>query len=159
MVKATQSQLQNEASRFLKKEVISVGLFDVSINHGKRDVRAIGLAAVNAVIYDSQNPIMVVAVTQREIYLLGWKGTHYSGSITKELQTFNRTGATIKSHTRDITMQRTVHTIEISEDGNAAKIHCIIHGTRTNQKMQREVINVLHRMERLFLRRNTYIMS
>ena len=154
MVKATQSQLKNEASRFLKKEVISVGLFDVSINHGKRGVRAIGLAAV---IYDSKNPIMVVAVTQRNIYLLEWKGTHYSGSITKKLQTFDRTGATIKSHTRDIIMQRTVHTIEISEDGNSAKINCIIYGTRINQTMQREVINVLYCMERLC--RNTYIRS
>ena len=166
-----QTELENEASKFLdNKKVLAVGLFDVSVNYGKRVVApaAVGLAtglatkAIQKKVIKNKNdknasddksysmgnrmltgaiglaaaagtqkvlevtdakkndltPIMVVAVTEGHVYLLGWKGTHKNGKITEELQSFNRKKATMKFHTRDLT----AHTIEITEDGESAKI-------------------------------------
>merc|ERR1711865_596240 len=187
----TQCHLEKQASKFLNKEVLAVGLFDVSVNYGKRVVApaAVGLAtglatkAIQKKVIKNKNdknksddksysmgnrlltgaiglaaaagtqkvlevtdakkndltPIMVVAVTQGHVYLLGWKGTHKNGKITEELQSFNRKKATMKFHTRDIT----AHTIDITEDGESAKIVCDLGPTHHNKKMNREVINEL----------------
>ena len=161
-----QTELENEASKFLdNKKVLAVGLFDVSVNYGKRVVApaAVGLAtglatkAIQKKVIQNKNdknasddksysmgnrmltgaiglaaaagtqkilevtdakkndltPIMVVAVTQGHVYLLGWKGTHKNGKITEELQSFNRKKATMKFHIRDFT----AHTIYNIEDG------------------------------------------
>ena len=188
----TQSHLQKEASKFLNKEVLAVGLFDVSVNYGKRVVApaAVGLAtglatkAIQKKVIKDKNEknnskddksysmgnrfltgaiglaaaagtqkilettdakkndlsrIMVVAITHRDIYLLGWKGTHNSGSITEKLQTFNRKTATVKTHTRDMTR----HTVDISEDGKSVKVQCKLGATHANKKMNREVIHLL----------------
>ena len=189
-----QATLLNESSALLEnKKVLAVGLFDVSVNYGKRVVApaavglatglatkaiqkkvirnkngkkassdddksysmgnrfltgAIGLAAATGTqkileVTDAKKndltPIMVVAVTQTHVYLLGWKGTHKNGKITEELQSFNRKNATMKFHTRDLT----AHTIDITEDGESAKIVCDLGPTHHNKKMNREVINEL----------------
>ena len=187
-----QATLLNESSAFLdNKKVLAVGLFDVSVNYGKRVVApaAVGLAtglatkAIQKKVIQNKNDkngsedksysmgnrfltgaiglaaaagtqkilettdakkndlsrIMVVAITHRDIYLLGWKGTHNSGSITEKLQTFNRKTATVKTHTRDMTR----HTVDISEDGKSVKIQCKLGATHANKKMNREVIHLL----------------
>merc|ERR1712153_54324 len=184
-----QATLINESSAFLgNKKILAVGLFDVTVNYGKRVVApaAVGLAtglatkAIQKKVIKNKNEsedksysmgnrfltgaiglaaaagtqkvlettdakkndlsrIMVVAITHRDIYLLGWKGSHKNGKITEKLQTFNRKTATVKTHTRDMTR----HTVDISDDGKSVKIQCKLGATHANKKMNREVIHLL----------------
>jgi len=194
-------QLQKQTALFLTKDdVHAVGLFDVSVNFGRRVAgpAAVGLAAglatkaiqkkfikktngtkntadsgedevvadkeyslgnrfltgavgfaaavgtktlleVNEAKKNDQTRIMVVAVSQRSIYLLGWKGTHNSGEITKELQKFNRNKAIVKTNTRGLIH----HTVTIKEDGDSVKIECNLSATHKNKRTNRELIRHL----------------
>ena len=86
-------------------------------------------------------PIMIVAITGAKIYLLDWKGTHSIGKgPTKILMEFSRRQAKIKKHTRALVY----HTVEISEDGQSAKIECSLAATQRNEKMNREVLSLLN---------------
>ena len=114
-------QLQKDTSAFLKKEVLAVGIFDVSVNFGKRTlapaaagvatyvgtrfiekkmgkgektgskvaagaVGLIGAVGTSKLIQTADakknglTPIMIVAVTRANVYLLDWKGTHNRGT-------------------------------------------------------------------------------
>ena len=100
---------------------------------------AVGTKKLLEVNDSETEKLTLVVVTERSIYLLGWKGTHNSGSITEKLQTFNRKTATVKTHTRDMTR----HTVDISDDGKSVKIQCKLGATHANKKMNREVIHLL----------------
>lgn len=65
-------------------------------------------------------PIMIVAVTKKQVYLLDWKCTHNNKGKgpTEILGWFNLNDATIKNHTNGLVY----HTIDIKEDGSQEKM-------------------------------------
>jgi len=87
-------------------------------------------------------PMMIVAVTKNQVYLLDWKGSHENGEgPTRILFDFDRSHETkIKCHTKNITH----HVVDIHHHhGHTAQMECKLGHTHRNKKMNREVIDLL----------------
>mmetsp|Transcript_13933 Transcript_13933/g.15106 ORF Transcript_13933/g.15106 Transcript_13933/m.15106 type:complete len:192 (-) Transcript_13933:106-681(-) len=87
-------------------------------------------------------PIMIVAVTKNQVYLLDWKGNHERGEgPTRILFDFDRSHETkIKCHT----IKMTHHVVDMHHHhGHAAKVECKLGLTHHNKKMNKEVIDLL----------------
>ncbi|OEU07390.1 hypothetical protein FRACYDRAFT_251195 [Fragilariopsis cylindrus CCMP1102] len=145
---ANSRQLQKETSAFLNKEVVAVGIFDVSLSFGERVVGSIYSGCLSnynmKYIHDFKKygvtPVMICAVTNSKIYLLDWEGNHDMGrGPSRILSEFNRDEATIKNHTRGFVH----HTVDLYEYEAHCKIECNLGAIHSNKKMNREVLNLL----------------
>ncbi|MGK3742892.1 MAG: hypothetical protein ACI8RD_014252 [Bacillariaceae sp.] len=85
-------------------------------------------------------PIMIVAVTENNIFLLDWVGNHEKGhGPTRILFEFSKHDAKIKTHTHMFVH----HTIDVHEYGHHAKVCCSLSATHANKAMNRGVLHHL----------------
>ena len=100
---------------------------------------AVGTKKLLEVNDSKTKKLTLVVVTERSIYLLGWKGTHNHGEITKELKKFNRNEVTVQSSPSGFVR----HIVTIKSNDDAAKIECNLSATHNMKKMNRELIRLL----------------